>query len=187
MAPRRRLACVTAHLQGAALRRPRTASVAAEPDPKPLLLDDREMKEFIKSGVHMIPPGSPGMPDASVLYANWEDACAMQESATAGVHSIADNVISSVPGVRDVLESPAVRGDIATLETLVVETEKQRDLVRVQLAECRTGAADALDACAEGPTLAPAPRQVLAPWKWATAGSVAPAAPRAARGGRFLS
>ena len=110
MAPRRRLARITAHLQGAALRRPRTASVAAEPDPKPLLLDDREMKEFIKSGVHMIPPGSPGMPDASVHYANWEDACAMQESATAGVHSIADNVIASVPGVRDVLESPAVRG-----------------------------------------------------------------------------
>ena len=110
MAPRRRLARITAHLQGAALRRPRTGSVAAEPDPKPLLLDDGEMKEFIKSGVHMISPGSPGMPDASVHYANWEDACAMQESATAGVHSIADNVIASVPGVRDVLESPAVRG-----------------------------------------------------------------------------
>ena len=109
MAPLRRLAHIGAHLQGAALRRPRTASVDAA-EPAPVLLDDREMKEFIKSGIHMIPPGSPGMPDASVHYANWEDACAMQESATAGVHSIADNVISSVPGVRDVLESPAVRG-----------------------------------------------------------------------------
>jgi len=82
----------------------------------------------------------------------------------------------------DRAQRDAVRGDIATLEALVVETEKQRDLVRVQLAECRTGAADALDACVEGPATAPAPRHVLAPWKWATAGSVAAAAPLVACG-----
>jgi hypothetical protein len=94
-----------------------TASAAATADaPQELvLLDDAQMKEYIKTGIHMILPDSPGMPDLATHTANWEAACAMQEDAAAGVRSIGDNVVSSIPGVRTLLKSSAVRGALESV------------------------------------------------------------------------
>lgn len=75
-----------------------------------MLLNDTAMKEFVKTGIVLIPPDHAGMPPPEVHDANWVDGCALQADADAGIRSVGDNIVASIPGIRQVLESPAVRG-----------------------------------------------------------------------------
>ena len=80
-----------------------------------VLFDDARMKEFVKRGVVLIPPDAPGMPPLDVHDANWADGCTLQEDAEAGVHSIGDNIVARIPGIRRILESAAVRGALQSV------------------------------------------------------------------------
>jgi hypothetical protein len=107
-ATRRRLTGVHAHLRCSPS--PSAAAAARDESPAPILLDDAAMKEFIKTGFVLLAPDAAGMPPLDVHQQNWTDGCALQEDADAGVHSVGDNIVASIPGVSTVLEAPAVRG-----------------------------------------------------------------------------
>ena len=113
---KRRLVALRKHLE--LPRRPASSTVGAvvreqhthQEPPTSMLLDDAQMKEFVKRGIVLIPPDHAGMPPLSVHDANWADGCALQADADAGIHSVGDNIVARIPGIRQVLEAPAVCG-----------------------------------------------------------------------------
>eukprot|EP01043_Picozoa_sp_COSAG02_P062573 COSAG02_NODE_8669_length_2486_cov_1.986594_3_plen_246_part_00 len=107
----RRLVSLRTHLVASPVAaNPSAEKQEREHSSPPMLLDDATMKEFVKRGIVLIPPDAAGMPPLNVHDANWADGCALQEDADAGIHSIGDNIVAGIPGIRQVLESAAVRG-----------------------------------------------------------------------------
>ena len=108
-----RLGNLRAHLCAAATEVPGAAPAekdAASKKAPPVLLSDAALKEYIKTGFVLIPPDAHGMPPLAVHAENWTDAVSLFEEVADGVRSVGDNCFSSIPGLRDVLESPAVTG-----------------------------------------------------------------------------